>query len=56
MAAIDDKAFKLYKEDPKLAEDFLTEYTKSNMEKIVKMYRDLRTLLITRYTNNKLGL
>jgi dipeptidase len=56
MAAIDDKALELYKEAPKLAEDFLTEYTTSNMEKIVKMYRDLRAHLITKYTNNKLGL
>jgi len=26
------------------------------MEKIVKMYKDLRNFLITKYTNNKLGL
>ncbi len=56
MAAIDDKALELYEKDPKMAENFLTEYTKSNMERIVKMYRELRSLLITKYTNNKLGL
>jgi hypothetical protein len=26
------------------------------MDKVVQMYRDLRKLLITKYTNNKLGL
>jgi len=56
MATIDDKALKLHRKSPKLAENFLTEYTMSNMEKIVKMYRDLRSYLITKYTNNKLGL
>ncbi len=56
MEKIDEKALELYKKTPKLAESFLTEYTQSNMEKIVKMYRDLRSFLITKYTNNKLGL
>lgn len=55
-ASIDAKALELHKKDPKLAKEFLTDYTKSRMEQIVKMYRDLRELLITKYTNNKLGL
>jgi len=55
-ASIDAKALELHKKDPKLAKKFLTEYTKSSMEQVVKMYRDLYKLLITKYTNNKLGL
>lgn len=55
-ASIDAKALELYKKDPKQAKKFLTDYTRSNMEKIVKMYKDLRNFLITKYTNNKLGL
>jgi dipeptidase len=54
--SIDQKALELYKKDPEQAKKFLTDYTKSNMEKIVKMYKDLRNLLITKYTNNKQGL
>jgi len=34
----------------------MTDYTRLSMEKTVKMYRDLRRLLITKYTNNNLGL
>jgi dipeptidase len=55
-ADIDAKALELYEKDPELAHKFLTDYTRSCMEKIVKMYRELRDLLITKYTNNKLGL
>jgi dipeptidase len=53
---IDKKALELYKKNPEQAKKFLTDYTKSNMEKIVKMYRELRNFLITKYTNNKQGL
>ena len=56
IATIDKKALELYKKDPEQAKKFLTDYTKSNMEKIVRMYKDLRNLLITKYTNNKQGL
>jgi len=55
-SSIDAKALELYKKNPKQAKKFLTEYTRENMEKIVKMYRDLRYLIITKYTNNKQGL
>ncbi len=53
---IDKKALELYKKNPKQAKKFLTNYTKKNMEKIVKMYKELRNMLITKYTNNKQGL
>ena len=56
MPSIDEKALELYKKDPKLAKEFLTDLTKKRMEQIVQMYRDLRKLLITKYTNNELGL
>jgi len=53
---VDAQALELYKKDPDQAKKFLTDYTKKNMEKIVRMYKDLRAQLITKYTNNKLGL
>jgi dipeptidase len=53
---IDQEALKLFKMDPELAKKYLTDCTRSCMEQTVKMYKDLRNLLITKYTNNKLGL
>ena len=55
-AEIDAKALELYNQDPEAAKKFLTDYTNRSMEEIVDMYRKLRNLLITKYTNNKLGL
>jgi dipeptidase len=52
---IDKKALELYERDPNLATKFLTDTTRERMEKVVQMYRDLRTVLITKYTNNKQG-
>jgi dipeptidase len=49
---VEKKALALYKKDPKTAKKFLTDLTKSRMEQIVKMYRDLRYTLITKYSNN----
>lgn len=54
--SLDAKAFELYKKNPKLAKKFLTDYTRECMEQTIKMYRELRNLLITKYTNNKQGL
>ncbi len=54
-SAVDKKALSLYEKDPELAKKFLTGYTRDNMEKVVEMYRELRYLLITKYTNNKQG-
>lgn len=53
---IDEKALELYKNNPDKAKAFLTEYSKGCMDKTMKMYKDLRNLLITKYTNNKQGL
>jgi dipeptidase len=55
-ASLDAKALELYKKDPDQAKRFLTHYTNEKMEQIVEMYRSLRELLITKYTNNKQGL
>lgn len=55
-SSIDAKALELYTKNPEEAKKFLTRYTRECMEKIVTMYRDLRSLLITKYTNNKQGL
>ena len=55
-SSIDAKALALYKKNQKQAKEFLTDYTRKRMEKIVQMYRDLRFSLITKYTNNKQGL
>jgi dipeptidase len=52
----DAEALSLYNKNPKSAKAFLTDFTRSAMERTVKMYKDLRNLLITKYTNNKLGL
>ncbi|MFC2154959.1 dipeptidase [Acidobacteriota bacterium] len=54
-AMIDAKALKIYKKSPGKAKKFLTDYTWKNMERVVKMYKKLRSLLITKYTNNKQG-
>jgi len=54
--SIDAEALTLYKRSPKQAERFLTDYTRESMEKTVTMYKHLRELLISKYTNNKQGL
>jgi len=54
-AAIDAEALKLYDKSPRRAKKFLTEYTRLSTEKIVKMYKELRNRLISKYTNNKQG-
>ncbi|MFC2164157.1 dipeptidase [Acidobacteriota bacterium] len=51
--AIEEKALDLYRKDPDAAKNFLTDYTIANMEEVMAMYKKLRNLLITKYTNNK---
>jgi dipeptidase len=53
---IDRRALEMHKKDPDETLRFLTRFTWDNMDRVVQMYRDLRGLLITKYTNNKLGL
>jgi dipeptidase len=52
-AEIDARALELYKKSPKKALKYLTLYTNTRMEQVVDMYRKLRNLLISKYTNNK---
>ncbi len=50
--SIEKQALLLYEKDPAEAEKFLTDLTMSRMEEIVEMYRKLRQLLISKYSNN----
>ena len=49
---VEQKALELYRTSPEQAEAFLTDHTRDCMEKVVELYRALRTMLITKYTNN----
>ncbi|MCJ7682578.1 MAG: C69 family dipeptidase, partial [Candidatus Aminicenantes bacterium] len=52
---VDAEAVKLFKENPDKARLYLTKYTWKCMEDTVSLYRKLRNILISKYTNNKLG-
>jgi len=49
---IEDEAMKLYKEDPKAAQEYLTNYSNGLMNDVTKMYIILRNEIITNYSNN----
>jgi dipeptidase len=51
-ASIEKEVMALYKNDPAKAEKYLTDLTQERMADVVEMYRSLRRLLITKYTNN----
>ena len=53
---VDSQALEMYNKDHDRAKDFLTDFTRTCMDNVVQMYRKLRSALITRFTNNKLGL
>jgi len=55
LTEIDEKGAKLYKKDQEKAKEMVTEYTNKKIEEMVRMYKDLKKLLITKYTNNKQG-
>ncbi len=50
---VDAKALELSKKNLQSAKDYLTEYTKSCMEKVEKAWWNLNWTLITKYNNNK---
>ncbi len=50
---VEEKALELYRRSPEEAEAFLTDRARVNMEKVVELYRKLRSQLITKYTNNR---
>ena len=49
---VDEKALALHKKDPAEAQAFLTGLTKKRMERVVNMYKELRSTLITKYNNS----
>lgn len=49
---IEDEALKLYKKNPKAAQEYLTNYSNSLMNDVTKMFLELRNQIITDYTNN----
>ena len=49
---IEKKALQLHEKDPDKAKQYLTDLTRTRMDKIVAMYRELQRVLITKYTNN----
>jgi dipeptidase len=51
-AAVDAKAQEMLKEDAAAAAKYLTDLTVARMETIVKMFRDLRKKLLTKYTGD----
>jgi len=53
---IDNKALELHKTDSAKAEAYLTELTISRMNKVHKLFVDMRYELISKYTNNKQGI
>jgi dipeptidase len=51
-AAVDAKAQDMLKADPAGASEYLTGLTVSRMEKLVKIYRELRKALLSKYTGD----
>jgi dipeptidase len=51
--SVDNVALALYKEKPEKALEFLTNYTKSNMEEVLEMYNGLHDELIVKYSNSR---
>jgi dipeptidase len=49
---VEDKVLKLLEKDIAEAKKFLTELTISRMDQVVKMYKKLRNLLISKYTGD----
>jgi dipeptidase len=49
---IEEKALKLHEKDARAPKKFLTELTKQRMEQVVNMYRKLRNLLLTKYSED----
>jgi len=49
---IEKEALKLYKKDPKKAQEYLTNYSNGLMSDVTQMFLELRNQIITDYTNN----
>ena len=53
--AIESAALELYKVDPELAREFLTDYCLNNANNVVDAYWELADELIAKYRNNQLN-
>ncbi len=51
-AEVEAKALDLHKKDPALAAKYLTDLTVSRMDEIVRMFRRLRDVLLSKYTGD----
>lgn len=49
---VENKAVEMLQQDSAQAKEFLTDLTVSRMEKVVKMYRELRLSLLTKYSSD----
>jgi dipeptidase len=49
---VERRALDMHRRSPEASAKFLTDLTNARMERVVAMYRDLRTKLITKYTNS----
>ncbi len=50
---VEQEAQKLYKKNPKEAQEYLTAYSNGLMNNVTEMYIGLRNSIITKYTNNR---
>jgi dipeptidase len=50
---IEQEALALYKKNPKLAREFLTNYSNGKMNRLTQMFLKLRNEMIVKYTNNQ---
>jgi dipeptidase len=54
--AVDQKFEELAEKSPKKAQEYITKLTIDRQNETLKLFRDLRIRLITKYTNNKQGI
>jgi dipeptidase len=50
---VDNEALALYGKDPDQALEYLTRYTRSNMEEVLEMFNNLHDRLIVKYSNSR---
>lgn len=51
-AEVEEDALALYEKSPAEAEAYLTRYTHQCMDRVVTLYRELRTIILSKFTNN----
>ena len=50
--SLEEEAMKLYKDNPALAQEYLTSYSNGLMQEVTAMFLNLRNQIIVDYTNN----